>query len=84
MAVHQIGSMEADSIVAKNRAVAGSVAVFTPVYTTGSNYTSISNTRTRLTAINGAYFTTAQMDKMTANDLVFALRTLDDPLTMNI
>lgn len=83
MAQAQIGGFEPDSIVAKNRAVAGSVAVTTSVYATPANYGSIAAIRTRLTAINGAYFTSAKMDTMSANDLIFALRSLDDPLTMN-
>lgn len=84
MPMQQLGGFESDSIVAKNRAVAGSVAVTSAVYGTPANYGSIASIRTRLTAINGAYYTSAQMDKMSANDLAYALRSLDDPLTMNV
>lgn len=42
------------------------------------NYTSVSALRTRLAAINGAYFTSARLDQMTKNDMVYALRLADD------
>jgi hypothetical protein len=46
--------------------------------TTPLNYTSISAMRTRLAAINAGYYTAAQLDSMTTNDMVYALRVNDD------
>lgn len=39
-----------------------------------NNMTSISAMRTRLAALNGAYYTTARLNNMTRNDMVYALR----------
>lgn len=39
-----------------------------------SNLMSISTMRTRLAAINAGYYTSARLDAMTANDMVYALR----------
>lgn len=49
---------------------------------TPTNYASVSAMRTRLTAVNGAYYTAAKLDNMTANDMVFALRSIDDKTTI--
>jgi len=46
--------------------------------TTPQNYDSITNMRTRLAAINGAYFTAAMLDTMTVNDMAYAMRLNDD------
>jgi hypothetical protein len=35
--------------------------------------------RARLAAANASYYTTERLDRMTDNDMVFALRVLDDP-----
>lgn len=43
------------------------------------NYNSVSSLRTRLAAANGTYFTTARLNQMTENDMVYALRLIDDP-----
>lgn len=43
-----------------------------------SNYVSITAMRTRLAAANGAYYTTARLDTLTVNDMIFALRNIDD------
>jgi hypothetical protein len=45
---------------------------------TPANYFSAGAMRTRLAAANGAYFTAARLDQMSENDLVYALRTIDD------
>lgn len=82
MAQHQIGSLDSDAVVAKNRATAGSVATNTPVFTTPANYTSIAAIDARLIAINAAYYTQAQLDKMTANDKIYAIRLNDDAATI--
>lgn len=39
-----------------------------------NNMTSISAMRTRLTALNGAYYTAARLNNMTENDMIFALK----------
>jgi hypothetical protein len=79
---HQLGDLEASGIVARNRAVAGSVAVNTPMFATTANYASISALDARLIAINAAIYTQAQLDKMTANDKILAVRLNDDPTTV--
>jgi hypothetical protein len=45
---------------------------------TPSNYGSIGALKTRLTAINGAYWTTARLNLYTKADLQYALRLADD------
>lgn len=79
MAQHQIGGIEVDGITARNRNVKG--ANTSGVFSTPANYGSIAAIRTRLNTINSTYFTEANMDKMSINDLVYALRRLDDPNT---
>lgn len=49
---------------------------------TPANYVSITAMRTRLAAISGTYYTTAMLDSMTVNDMVFALRNHDDATTI--
>lgn len=39
-----------------------------------NNMTSVSAMRTRLTALNAGYYTTAKLNNMTVNDMVFALK----------
>jgi hypothetical protein len=78
MAQHMIGALEADSVVAKNRAVAGSVATSGNVYANHTHYTSLTSLDARLTAINATIYTTEVLNKMTANDKVFAVRMNDD------
>ena len=46
------------------------------------NYTSVTAMRTRLAAIGGVY-TTAELDRMTTNDMVYALRMNDDKTTVS-
>lgn len=43
-----------------------------------SNYVSVTAMRTRLAAANGAYYTSARLDQLTVNDMIFALRNIDD------
>lgn len=45
---------------------------------TPANYSSVSALRARLTAINAGYFTSARLDNMTRNDMVYAVRLNDD------
>jgi len=44
-----------------------------------ANYTSVSAMRTRLAAINGAYYTAYRLDQMNQNDMLYAIRVADDP-----
>lgn len=43
-----------------------------------SRYTSVNALRTRLTAINAGYYTTARLNQMTKNDMEYAVRQADD------
>lgn len=43
-----------------------------------SNYASVAGLRARLAAVNAGYYTTARLDKMTKNDMVYAVRQADD------
>ena len=47
-----------------------------------TNYHSLFNLRARLNGVNAAYYTTAKLDQMTVNDMIFALRNIDDPTTI--
>ena len=38
-----------------------------------NNMTSVNTMRTRLTALNGAYYTAARLNNMTKNDMTFSL-----------
>lgn len=51
----------------------------TVLHSTPLNYAGITQMRARLAAINGARYTSAYLDTMTYNDMIYALRTLDDP-----
>lgn len=50
---------------------------------TPANYGSVANLRTRLAAINGAYYTSAMLDIMSVNDMIYALRMSDDKTTIS-
>ena len=50
---------------------------------TPGNYGSVVALRTRLAAINGAYFTAARLNQMSKNDMVYALRESDDTAGRN-
>ena len=43
-----------------------------------SNYVSVTAMRTRLAAVNAGYYTSARLDALTVNDMIFALRNVDD------
>ena len=45
-------------------------------------YVDVTKLRTRLTAINGTYFTTAKLNTMTKNDMIYAVRLADDANTI--
>lgn len=42
--------------------------------TSPANFSSVSDLRAALTAANGTYFTSARLNSMTKNDMVYALR----------
>jgi len=46
--------------------------------TTPANFADVSSLRARLTAINSTTYTTARLDKMTKNDMVYAVRVSDE------
>lgn len=50
--------------------------------TTPLNYTSVGALRTALAAANGAYYTATKLNQMTVNDMVFALRSIQDSTTI--
>ena len=82
MAQHQVGDLEASGITSRAKAVAGSVATSGNIFATPANYVSNTALDTRLTAISGTIYTQAQLDKMTANDKIYAVRLNDDPTTI--
>jgi hypothetical protein len=51
-------------------------------FATPANYVSVGSLRSRLAAANGTYYTAAKLDQMTVNDMVFALRSIDDKTTI--
>lgn len=80
MSQHQIGgSLGAFAVPSRNRAgLAGSVATNVGIYATPVNYISINSLDTRLSAASPSVYTQATLDKMTANDKIYALRLIDD------
>jgi hypothetical protein len=46
--------------------------------TTETNTKDVTSMRARLAAINGAYYTSAMLDKMTTNDMLYAIRLNDE------
>lgn len=66
------------TVIDKRKSTAANRVVATQMLATPLNYSSISALRTRLAAANGALFTAARLDAMTLNDMIYALRTIDD------
>lgn len=50
---------------------------------TPSNYGSINSMRTRLAAAQPGYYTSTVLDQMTVNDMIYALRTIDDTTSIS-
>jgi hypothetical protein len=73
MADAQIGSVDLGLTFRNETQGTNAALVATP-----ANYASISAMKTRLAAINGTSYTTARLNTMTVNDLVYALRLNDD------
>ena len=76
MANAQLGVVR--SVVDKRQVQTGPTPLATQPIATPANYASISTMRTRLTAIGAPYNTTGDLDTMTMNDMVYALRLSDD------
>ena len=66
------------SFVDKRDSTAANATGSTSLLATPLNYVDITKMRARLTAINSGRYTSAYLDVMTQNDMVYALRTLDD------
>lgn len=47
-----------------------------------ADYASITALRTRLAAIDGTFYTSERLDKLTLNDMVYAVRLNDSPTTI--
>lgn len=78
MANAQTDTPKIDGIAAANRGAGAAGSNFaTPL-----NYTSVTALRTALAAANGAYYTSARLDSLTVNDMVWALRSIQDPGTI--
>jgi len=43
-----------------------------------ANYGTVSTLRTRLAALNAGYYTATRLNQMSKNDMVYALRTIQD------
>lgn len=71
------------NIMIKNskRAVAGQLGGASN-FTTPANYASVDALRTALAAANGTYYTSALLDQLSVNDMVFALRNIQDAKTI--
>ena len=83
MANHMISDLPSDlAFVDKRRSTAGSVALSTNSIGTLGNYGGINALRTRLFAISPTAYSQANLNAMTANDMVYALRLNDDPLSI--
>lgn len=48
----------------------------------GSSYGDVSTMRTRLNAISSGFYTSAMLNTMTKNDMLMAIRVVDDPGTI--
>lgn len=80
MAQHQVGNNQ--DVVSRTKAVAGSVAGSGAIVGTPANYDSNTSLDTRLTAISATTYSQANLDRMTRNDKIYALRVNDDPTTI--
>lgn len=76
MAQNQLGPINLGFVNKTKITQGNTLGLATPL-----NYTSISSMRTRLAAAS-AYYTATVLDNMSVNDMVYALRTLDDPGTI--
>lgn len=77
MADSQIGSIDLSLTFRNETQGTNAALVATP-----ANYASIAALKARLTAISSTTWTTARMNQMTVNDLIYAVRLNDDPGTI--
>lgn len=77
MADSQIGSIDLSLTFRNETQGTNAALVATP-----ANYASIAALKARLTAISSTTWTTARMNQMTINDLIYAVRLNDDPGTI--
>jgi hypothetical protein len=73
----QIGSIDLSLTFRNETQGTNAALVATP-----ANYASIAALKARLTAISSTTWTTARMNQMTVNDLIYAVRLNDDPGTI--
>jgi hypothetical protein len=69
------------NIINSNRAVAGQLGGASN-FTTPLNYSSVTALRSALSTANAGYYTSAKLDQLSVNDMVFALRNIQDPTTI--
>lgn len=48
-------------------------------FASGGNYISVFALRNRLSTLNATYYTSQKLNEMTVNDMIFALRNMEDP-----
>lgn len=77
MAQNQLRPANRINFVAKTRAVANSAAVSTDSLVTPGNFTDMTALDTRLTAIDSTAYSPANLNTMTLNDKIYALRVAD-------
>lgn len=69
------------SFTMSNKAVSGMGGTSSGL-NTPANYMSVAALRGALAAANGTYYTSARLDALTVNDMIFALRNIQDPTTI--
>lgn len=82
MASHQVSANIPWDFVDRTRATAKSVADNTSAVTTPANYSNVAALDARLTAISATTYSQANLDRMTINDKIYALRLADDGATL--
>jgi hypothetical protein len=76
MANAQLGVVR--SVVDKRQVQVGPTPLLTQPIATPANYASVQTLRTRLAAISATAYSAANLDVMTVNDMIYALRLADD------
>ena len=76
MANGQLGVVR--TVVDKRQVQTGPTPPTTQPIATPANYASVSTLRTRLTAISATAYSAVNLDAMTVNDMIYALRLNDD------
>ena len=77
MANKMVGALDGLGFVNKKR-TGSSVTSEDDLVTAPANYASITDMRAALAAADAALYTSSMLDKMTTNDMVYALRMLVD------